>query len=331
MGISHRLRKYKRPVYKYKYPFLAELRPLLRSQLSLHTAAVYLDWMWKLLEYGNRSHPREFSAIEVAAFLSSLAATPRTTPKAQEQARVALLYVYRDLLDIDIGDLYMIERVRRAPPTGNLLNRREVERLFTALPELYRLPTQLLYGSGLRVAECLNLRVIDFDFATGQIAVRDQSGAVARVAPLPNDLRATLISHLAAVRQLHLADLACGCGQALLPGKSAQRYATFSADWPWQPVFPGLQLVSDLRQRLVTRPTLAEAELLRAVRIAARDVAPRRSFGAHTLRHSFAAHLAELGCDPRLIQEMLGASAQPPLPGWPAPAYPNLLSPLDCA
>lgn len=328
MGIPHRLRKFRRPVYHYKYPFLAEVRPLLRRQLPLRTAVIYLDWVRALLEYGRRSHPQEFSPAEVSAFLSNLATLPHTTPQAQEQARVALLYVYRDLLGIDLGDLHSIQRVRRAPPTGNLLDHYELTQLFAILPEPYRLTTQLLYGSGLRVAEGLNLRVIDLDFAAGQVAVRDGSGAVGRAAPLPRSLYGALITHLDVVQQLHSHDLAQGYGYALMPGTSARRSPVLRTDWDWQLVFPAAHLFSE-RGQPVSRPALAEADLLRVVRAAVSQVAPRRSFSAHTLRHCFAAHLAERGCDPRRIQEMLGASALPAISAWPTAPLPGLFSPLD--
>lgn len=329
MGIPHRLRKGRRSVYACKYPFLAELRPLLRQQLSLKTAAIYLDWVQALLVYGGRSHPREFNAAEVATFLSNLAATPQMTPQAQEQARVALLYVYRDLLQIDIGDLTAIQRVRRLPAGGHMPTRGELVQLIAALPAEFRLPTQLLYGSGLRVAELRNLRVIDLDILGGQLAVRDASGGIVRIAPLPRVVHEPLMVHLAAVQALHTADLALGCGYVLLPGKSLRSAASLSAEWIWQPVFPAVALERDSRRGLLVRPALAEADLLRAVRAAALQVIPRRSFSAHTLRHCFAAHLAERGCDPRLIQEMIGASAATPPAQWPASPRLNLISPLD--
>jgi integrase len=329
MGISHRLRKARRPVYTYKYPFLAEVRPVLRQQLPLRTAAIYLDWVRALLEYGGRTHPQEFSAAEVAAFLSSLAGAPGMTPSAQEQARVALSYVYRELLGIELGALHAIQRVRRGRGQGNLLTRQELTQLFAALPEPYRLPTQLLYGSGLRVVEGLNLRVIDLDVAAGQIAVRDAAGGIARIAPLPLALRSALTAHLAVVQHVHAADRAQGYGYVVLPGKMRRGAVSLSVDWAWQPVFPAAALVSDARRRLVLRPPLAEADLLRMVRTTVREIAPRRSFGAHTLRHCFAAHLAERGCDLRLIQEMLGSSAAPCIVTWPAVFRGDLLSPLD--
>lgn len=303
-----------------KQAFLAALRAHLRTDVPLRTAAIYLHWAEALLDYGGGAELA--GAAEAEAFLRALAARPCITPTALEQARLALTYLYRELLGVELAGLQAIRRTPKRHAAGTLPTPAEVARLLDAVAAPCRLPAQLLYGSGLRVAECLNLRVNDLDLAAGQLAVRDHRGAIARVAPLPRAVHAGLAAHLTTLDQWYAERCV---DEPERPAGSGGPGATGAA---LQRLFPPMQQ-QDEPHKPGDPPGLAENDLLQAVRAAARTVLPRRSIGAHTLRHCFAAHLAVRGCDPRVIQEMLGVSAQQPLAAWPAAPLPGLVSPLD--
>lgn len=251
-----------------------------------------------LASWGKRRSPPS-SAI---SRWSSVAAS------TQNQALSALLFLYQHVLQLELGWLKDIERASRLPRTPTVLAREEVERVLGHLQGTRWLIASLLYGSGLRVLECLRLRVKDVDFSYLQIIVRDGKGDKDRVTMLPQRLAAPLRAHLERVRRLHLRDLKDGFGEVHLPFALARKYPNTGKEWAWQYVFPSARRSADPQDGVLRRHHLDESVPQRAVKDALRACGIAKHASCHTLRHSFATHLLESGYDIRTVQELLGHS-----------------------
>ncbi len=273
---------------------------------SIRTEEAYHDWCRRFVLFHDKRHPLEVGAAGVSAFLTHLAVERQVGPSTQNQALNALLFLYRQVLGVEPGlfaDVVRAARPRRLPV---VLSRDEVRRLLADLTGTPGLMARVQYGGGLRLLECLRLRVKDVDFELGQIVVRDGKGGKDRRTVLPKSVRLSLADHLADVRDLHTADLEAGYGSVWLPDALAVKWPTAATDWLWQWVFPSARRSTDPRSGLVRRHHANEGAVNRAYRAAAQAAGLSKRVSSHALRHSFATHLLESGADIRTVQELLG-------------------------
>jgi integron integrase len=289
-----------------KKKLLDQVRDAIRvKHYSLRTEKTYVDWIKRFVLFHNKRHPREMGATEIEQFLTHLALNENVAASTQNQALSAILFLYRDVLHQDLGNINAV-RAKKPKRLPVVLTRDEVQRILTHLSGEYRLMAQLLYGSGLRLIECIRLRVKDIDFAQGQIIVRDGKGGKDRVTMLPASIVQPLQEHLQRVKRLHDQDLARGCGTVHLPYALERKYPNANREWGWQYVFPSDRLSTDPRSGKTQRHHLDESGLQKAVRQAAQRANIHKPVGCHTFRHSFATHLLQNGYDIRTVQELLG-------------------------
>ena len=276
------------------------------KRYSIRTEKSYLDWTRRFILFHGKRHPAEMGEQEIAAFLSHLAVEARVAASTQNQALSALLFLYQQVLERKLDFIAGVERVRRPPKLPVVFTRAEARAVLAHLKGDYRLMAHLLYGSGLRLLECLRLRVKDIDFGYRQITVREGKGMRERITLLPERLNRPLQAHLARVKELHQQDLARGGGAVYLPTALHRKYPTAAREWAWQYVFPAEKISLDPRSGEQRRHHLAERNLQNAVKDAIRAAGLTKAASCHTFRHSFATHLLESGYDIRTVQELLG-------------------------
>jgi len=273
---------------------------------SIRTEEAYVNWIRRFIIFHDKRHPNQMGAAEIEAFLTHLAVKKNVAASTQNQALSALLFLYREVLHKDLDgpiDALRAKKPRRLP---TVLTKDEARRVLEHLSSTHQLMAKLLYGSGLRLMECLRLRIKDLDFAQREIVVRDGKGEKDRVTMLPESLIALLQEHLRSVERLHEKDLAKGFGVVYLPYALERKYPNASREWIWQYVFPSRRLSVDPRSGVVRRHHLDESGLQKAVRAAARAAGMTKKASCHTFRHSFATHLLENHYDIRTVQELLG-------------------------
>jgi integron integrase len=273
---------------------------------SRHTEESYLVWIRRYILYHGKRHPSEMGAREIAAFLSHLAVRRHVSSSTQNQALSAIVFLYRHVLKQEVGTLDGLVWAKRAKRLPVVLTRDEVGRVLGELDGVPHLIVTLLYGAGLRVSECVALRVKDVDFGMRQIVVRDGKGDVDRVTMVPAVALGPLTSHLAAVRRLHERDVSRGLGRVVLPDAVGVKYPNAALSWPWQFVFPAARVCRDPRWGPPTRFHLHESVVQKAVADAARRAGLTKRVGPHVMRHSFATHLVADGYDIRTVQQLLG-------------------------
>jgi integron integrase len=274
---------------------------------SPRTERAYVGWIKRyIFFYDAKRHPNTMGAPEVIAFLSHLALSERVSASTQNQAFSALLFLYRDVLDMELPGLEGTPRAKRPTRVPLVLSRDEVSAILSRVPGVPRLMTSLMYGAGLRLMECCRLRVKDVDLATREITVRQGKGAKDRRTVLPARLIPALAGHLERMRSQHEADLAAGAGSVALPDALARKYPNAEWEWAWQWVFPATRFYRDPATDRRRRHHLHESVVQRAFAIALGATGIPKPASCHSLRHSFATHLLETGYDIRTIQELLG-------------------------
>jgi len=289
---------------------LEQVRDAIRRRHYSHrTEQSYVHWIKRFIFFSGKRHPRDLGAPEVTAFLSHLARDRDVAAATQNQALAALLFLYKEVLAQPLPWLDQIERAKRPARLPTVLSVAEVQRLLAQMQGTKWLMASLLYGAGLRLRECLKLRVKDLDFDYGQILVRDAKGGKDRVTMLPQSVIGPLREHLARVKALHERDVASGHGDVELPDAIARKYPRAPYEWGWKFVFPSHRLSVDPRSGVIRRHHVFENYLIRGVKEAARGARIAKHVSCHTLRHSFATHLLERGQDIRTVQELLGHSS----------------------
>jgi integron integrase len=288
---------------------LDRLRGVLRARhYSARTEVAYVHWVVRFVRFHGLRHPDAMGTAEVNAFLTHLAVGEDVAASTQNQALSALLFLYRQVLGREVGDLAGVVRARRPKRLPVVMTRAEVKQVLDALTGPRRLVPSLLYGSGLRLLECLSLRVKDLDFGRHALTVRDGKGAKDRVTMLPLSLQGPLRDHLVGVKATHLQDLAEGWGRVVLPHGLDRKYPNAATEWGWQWVFPQERRWRSAETGQQGRHHVDESLVQRAVREAVLRAGLSKRVSCHTFRHSFATHLLETGSDIRTIQELLGHS-----------------------
>jgi len=286
--------------------FLDQLRVLMRErQLAYPTEKTYLYWIRKYIRYHNRRHPNEMGAAEVDEFLSWLASHQRVSPATQSIALNALIFMYRHQLHNDLGNLnYRRARPKRRIP--QVLTHAEAMALIERMHEPVRLAVQILYGAGLRQAECLNLRIQDIDFGMNEIIVRQGKGDKDRRTLLPETIREQLTLQVERARQLHAVDCAQGYGEVYIPPALDRKFPNACRETGWQFLFPSRNIAVDPATGVLRRHHFHPSCIRKAIKKAAQETRLHKRVTSHTFRHSFATRLLEHGYDLRTIQELLG-------------------------
>jgi integron integrase len=286
---------------------LEQLRDAIgRLHYSPRTEETYAHWVKRFIYFSDRRHPAELGAAEVTAFLNYLARDREVAAATQNQALSALLFLYKEVLGQPLPWLDGLDRAKQPTRLPTVLTRDEAHRLLSSMDGVKWLMASLLYGAGLRLRECLKLRVKDIDFGYRQILVRDGKGAKDRVTMLPASVLEPLKAHLRRAKDLHERDIAEGFGDVELPDALARKYPRAQYEWGWKFAFPSHKRSVDPRSGVVRRHHVYENYLIRGVARAARAAGIAKHVTCHSLRHSFATHLLEAGYDVRTVQELLG-------------------------
>ncbi len=286
---------------------LDQVRDAVRTlHYSIRTEQAYVNWIRQFILFHNKRHPRDMGGDEVQSFLTFLAARRNVSASTQNQALAAILFLYKQVLKVDLDWLDQFQRAKKPKRLPVVFTRHEVQRLLTCLDGQNQLMANLLYGAGLRLMECLRLRVADIDFERSQLFVHEGKGQKDRVTVLPQKLKGPLMLQLERVRELHCRDLDAGYGSVYLSQALARKYPHGERDWRWQYVFPAAKRSTDPRSGQIRRHHQDASVLQRAVKHAVRSAGISKAGSCHTLRHSFATHLLESGTDIRTIQELLG-------------------------
>lgn len=286
---------------------LDQMRDTIRTRhYSIRTEEAYLQWARRFILFHDKKHPADMGAPELEAFLTHLAVVRNVAASTQSQALSAILFLYREVLKQDLPWLDGVTRAKKPKRLPVVLTPDEVQQVLARLEGTTALMGLLLYGSGLRLMECVRLRVKDVDFTRREILVREAKGNKDRVTMLPLTLVAPLQKHLLRVRERHQEDMEKGHGEVWLPHALAVKKPAAPREWGWQYVFPSQRLSVDPRSGVVRRHHVDEKVLQRSIKTALLRAGIHKPATTHSLRHSFATHLLENGYDIRTVQELLG-------------------------
>jgi len=286
---------------------LDQLRDAIRlKHYAFNTEKAYLHWSKQYILFHNQRHPAEMGAAEIESFLTHLAKNENASASTQNQAMNALLFLYRNVLQIDLSIPIHALRAKRSVQLPVVLSKEETARVLSGMQGLHQLMARLLYGSGLHLMECLRLRVKDIDFEGSQIIVREGEGEIDRLTLLPASLVSPLKSQIAYVETLHARDLADSNGSIELPYAPSRKHTNAGKELGWQYLFPSDRLSTEPRSRVMHRHHRDPSGLQRAIKTAAKLTRIDKPVSPHTFRHCFATHLLEQGYDIHTVQELLG-------------------------
>ena len=286
---------------------LEQVRDVLRYlHYSYRTEQSYIHWIKRYIYFHNKKHPREMGADQIVEYLTYLAVKRKVSPSTQNQALSALLFLYKQVLKVDLPWLENIKRAKRKKYIPVVFTRNEVKQLLAQFEGTRWLIFSLMYGAGLRLSECIRLRVKDVDFHYRQLIIRDSKGYKDRVTVLPAPLIDPLRNHMTRVKERHELDLKQGYGDVYLPFALNKKYPNADREWHWQFIFPSANISTDPATGRRRRHHVYDRSLQRAMKRALVSAQIHKPAGTHTLRHSFATHLLEDGYDIRTVQELLG-------------------------
>ena len=286
---------------------LDQVRDVIRKKhYSIRTEQAYVNWIRQYILFHKKCHPKDMGEKEISQYISHLATDRNVASSTQNQALNAIVFLYKHVLRIELGDFGHMERAKRPERLPTVMTKGEVSHVLTAMSGIYGLMAKLIYGCGLRLMECVRLRVKDIDFERNQVIVRYGKGMKDRMTMLPEQLKSFLLEHLGGVKTMHEQDLQKGMGEVYLPFALERKYPKARREWVWQYVFPSERISEDPRSGKMRRHHINESGLQRAVQKAARSVGLTKPISPHTFRHSFATHLLEAGYDIRTVQELLG-------------------------
>jgi len=283
-----------------------------REALSYHhysykTELAYCNWIIRFIKFhGAQKHPRQMGKKDIEQFLSHLAVKENVSVSTQRQALNAIIFLYRRVLDIPIDDVLEHSRSKRYSRIPVLLTQEEVKSVLGYMQGIHLLMAKLLYGGGLRLMECIRLRVGDLDFEKENLYVRDGKGGKERVTLFPKSVHEPLHLHLQKVKKLYDSDIANGYGEVFLPNALARKYPSAAKEFSWQYLFPSKNLSKDPRTKVIRRHHVLESGLQKSVKKAVRKTGVTKRVACHTLRHCFATHLLEQGVNIRVVQKLMG-------------------------
>lgn len=275
---------------------------------SLSTEKVYVDWIKRFVWFHGKRHPKELGAADVEAFLSHLAVERSVSASTQNQAKSALLFLYKEVLQLELPWLDNVTQAKAPKRLPVVMTENEVRAVLARLDGAIWLICSLLYGSGLRIMECLRLRVKDVDLERCEILVREGKGFKDRITMLPTSLVQSLKQQLDRVKTLHDEDLLKGYGDVFMPMALDKKYPKAGKEWGWQYIFPSRNMSVDPRSGVVGRHHADDKTIQRAMKKAVTAAEVTKLATPHTFRHSFATHLLQSGYDIRTVQELLGHS-----------------------
>jgi len=296
-----------KPTFPVKPRLLDQVRDVLRvKHYARRTEQSYTHWIKRFILFHKKRHPAQMSSKEVESFLTHLAVNRNVSPGTQNLALSAILFLYKQVLQIELPWLENVTRAKVKKHIPVVFTRQEIKSILAQFDGTYWLIFSLMYGAGLRLSECISLRVKDIDFHYKQLLIRDSKGSKDRVTVLPESLIEPLQTHMARVKNLHSQDLLNGFGEVYLPFALKRKYPNADKEWYWQFVFPQANISVDPESGKQRRHHVYGQTVQRAFKRALRKAAIVKPSGTHTLRHSFATHLLEDGYDIRTVQELMG-------------------------
>ena len=286
---------------------LDQVRDVMRlKHYAFRTELSYISWIRRFVLFHQKRHPKDMGEREVEAFLTWLAVEKNVAKSTQNQAFNALIFLYRQVLKRPLEGRVDAVRSRKKQRLPVVMSKEEAHRVLSAMNGTTQLMTKLFYGSGLRLMECIRLRVKDIDFELNEIRVHSGKGDRDRLVPLPESIKTALKTHIERIKLIHEHDLAEGNGEVYLPQALARKYPNAGKEWEWQYVFPSSKISRDPRKNVIRRHHMDPSSLDRAIKRAVKLAGVTKRITSHTFRHSFATHLLQTGTDIRTIQSLLG-------------------------
>lgn len=290
-----------------KSSLLSKMRTEIRRRnYSYRTEQAYTTWIIRFIKFHDTQHPKDMGADEIVEYLNYLATDRQVAASTQNQALCAILFLYKHTLEQPIEEILDYQRAQTPKKLPVVLTPEEVRKLLEQLSGMTRLIAEILYGAGLRISECLRLRILDLDFTYNQIQVRSGKGKKDRITIMPQMVKKKLKQQIKRVKILHRQDTEKGHGKTLLPKALSKKYPNAPGQFKWTYLFPSPKLGKDPRSGLVHRHHISDTTIQRKVSRAVNNSEIQKHATCHTLRHSFATHLLEDGYDIRTVQELLG-------------------------